>query len=328
MRVRITQIDGKLPNLALMRLSSFHKERGDEIVFTRSVDRSLFDQKYDRVYGSIIFTQSLPLLTRFMRHFPDAIVGGSGSGNLQTIEDVIGEEWDRTDYEPYPDFDASLGYTQRGCRLRCGFCVVPAREGKPKPANTIGEIWRGDPFPRKIFLLDNDFFGQPEMNWRARIDEMISGRFRVCFDQGINIRKITDDEARALAGVEYRDAKFTNRRLYTAWDNLRDEKIFFDGVERLEKAGIPSKHLMVYMLIGYDPSETFERLLHRFNRLVELGVLPYPMLYGSGDDKLKAFQRWVIRGLYRYVPFDEYRRNPEFNRKTGLESGTLAGSLT
>jgi hypothetical protein len=31
MRVRITQLDGKLPNLALMKLSSWHKERGDEV---------------------------------------------------------------------------------------------------------------------------------------------------------------------------------------------------------------------------------------------------------------------------------------------------------
>lgn len=327
MRVRITQIDGKLPNLALMRLSSYHKSRGDEVVFTRSVDRSLFDGNYDRVYGSILFTQSLPLLIRFKRYFPDAIVGGSASGNIRTIEEVIGE-WDRSDYEPYPDFDASLGYTQRGCRLRCGFCVVPAREGKPKPVNTILEVWRGDPFPKKIILLDNDFFGQPERDWRARIDEMIAGRFRVCFTQGINVRKITDNEAKALASIEYRDGKFENRRLYTAWDNLRDENVFFDGIERLEKAGIPPKHLMVYMLIGYDPSETFDRLLHRFNRLVELGVLPYPMVYGSGNDKLKAFQRWVIRGLYRHVPFEEYKRNPEFKRKDKIESGTISVNQT
>ena len=316
MRVRITQIDGKLPNLALMRLSGYHKNRGDEVVFTRSVERSLFDRAYDRVYGSVLFTQSLPLLTRFKRHFPNALVGGSGSGNLRTVEEVIGDEEHRVDYEAYPEFDASLGYTQRGCRLRCGFCIVPDREGKPRPASTIGEIWRGEPWPRKIFLLDNDFFGQTEKDWRGRIDEMIAGRFRVCFNQGINIRKITDDEAKALAGVEYRDAKFTNRRLYTAWDNLRDETVFFDGVDRLEKAGIPPKHLMVYMLIGYDPGETFDRLLHRFDRMVRRGVLPYPMVYGAGTPKLKAFQRWVIRGVYRHVPFDEYTRNPEYAGKT------------
>lgn len=315
MRVRITHIDGKIPNLALMRLSSFHKNRGDEVVFTRSVNYSIFDGKYDRVYGSVLFSQSLPLLERFRRTFPDAIVGGSGSGNLLSVEEIIGENQEGADYEPYPDFDASIGYTQRGCRLRCGFCVVPDREGKPKTAQTIAEIWRGDPFPGKILLLDNDFFGQPERDWRARIDEMIAGRFRVCFSQGINIRKITDDEARALASIQYRDTKFKNRRLYAAWDNLRDEKIFFDGVDRLEKAGIPPKHLMVYMLIGYDPTETFDRLMYRFNRMVQIGILPYPMVYGSGNATLKAFQRWVIRGLYHHIPFEEYSRNPEVKKK-------------
>lgn len=312
MRVRITQIDGKLPNLALMRLSSYHKSRGDEVVFTRKIDRSLFDKYYDRIYGSIIFTKSEPLLSQFLRNFPSAIVGGSASGNCWTIEEVIGGEWNAADYEFYPDFEFSLGYTQRGCRLKCGFCVVPIREGKPKKANRIRDIWRGDPWPKKIILLDNDFFGQPELEWRGRIEEIALGKYKVCFTQGINIRNLTDDQAKALSTIQYRDSKFEQRRLYTAWDNLRDEKVFFDGVERLEKAGIPSKHLMVYMLIGYDPSETFERLLYRFNRMVGLGVLPYPMVYGSGNDKLKAFQRWVIRGLYQYVPFEDYTRNPEF----------------
>ena len=311
MKIRITQIDGKLPNLALMRLSGFHKNHGDEVFFTRNVERSLFEGQYDRVYGSIIFSKSEHLLSVFRQNFPEAIIGGSGSGNLMTIEEIIGNDPVLPDYSFYTDFEASIGYTQRGCRLKCGFCIVPIREGKPKTAQTIAEMWRGEPFPKNIHLLDNDFFGQPEKDWQKRIDEIITGHFRVCFSQGINIRKITDNEAEALASIEYRDTKFAHKRLYTAWDNLRDEKVFFEGVDRLGKAGIPPKHLMVYMLVGYDPTETFERLLYRFNRMVEIGILPYPMVYGSGSTKLKAFQRWVIRGLYRYVPFEEYNRNPE-----------------
>ena len=49
------------------------------------------------------------------------------------------------DYSIYPEFTGSIGFTARGCRLRCGFCVVPRKEGKPRPINTIANIWRGEP---------------------------------------------------------------------------------------------------------------------------------------------------------------------------------------
>lgn len=108
--------------------------------------------------------------------------------------------------------------------------------------------------------------------------------------------------------MQYRDTKFKERRLYTAWDNLKDEEIFFRGVDMLESAGVPPKHLMTYMLIGFDKAETWDRIWHRFNRMVERGIMPYPMVYDRSRKDLLAFQRWVITGLYRVVPWNEYQR--------------------
>ena len=82
---------------------------------------------------------------------------------------------------------------------------------------------------------------------------------------------VNDEAAQALASVRYYDGRFNRRRLYTAWDNLGQEKIFFEGVDRLEAAGIPPRHLMVYMLVGYAPGETMEQVLHRHRRLEERG---------------------------------------------------------
>jgi hypothetical protein len=98
---------------------------------------------------------------------------------------------------------------------------VPQKEGKNRSTNAIAAIWRGDPHPKKLHLLDNDFFGQPE--WRERIAEIRDGGFKVCLSQGINVRLIDDEACEALATIEYRNTKFNERRLYTAWDNLRDE---------------------------------------------------------------------------------------------------------
>lgn len=310
MNVRLTQIDGALPNLALMRLGAWHRANGDEVMFTRSVEPDLFEPQWGRVYGSAIFDFSRHRLDRFTKNFPDAVVGGTGSGNPTTVDWITGD-FDGLDYSGYPDFKESIGFTQRGCRLSCKFCVVPKKEGKPKSASTIAKIWRGHPFPKKLHLLDNDFFGNPE--WRDRIEEIRDGSFRVCLSQGINVRLINDEAASALASIEYRDTKFSERRLYTAWDNIGDEKVFFRGVDTLERNGVPPKHLMAYMLIGYDPLETWGRIWHRFNKMVGRGIKPYPMVYNRRRPDLLAFQRWAVTGLYRIVPWDKYSRETKSN---------------
>ncbi|MFL6600754.1 MAG: radical SAM protein [Steroidobacteraceae bacterium] len=306
MRVRLTQLDGALPNLALMRLASYHLAQRDEIYVTRRIERDLFELPYDRVYGSTIFSSSRGRLERFRQEWPHAIVGGTGSGSDVTVEHYIGPH-PGVDYTGYDDFDASIGFSQRGCRLRCRFWVVPTKEGKNRSVATMMEVWRGEPWPKKVHLLDNDFFGQPEIQWRARIKEIQTLELRVCLSQGINVRLITRETAEALASIEYRDTKFSRRRLYTAWDNLGDENVFFRGIDILEQAGIPPQHVMAYMLVGYDRSETWERIWHRFNRMVDRGIRPYPMVYDRARKDLCAFQRWVNLGLYRIIPWDHYR---------------------
>ncbi len=305
MRVRLTQLDGSLPNIALMKLAHWHRGRGDEVVLTSEWKRGLFEEDYDLVYGSAIFKFSQERLMRFQREWPQAKVGGTGTPYPWTVEEVIGEEdYEHYDYSDYPDVDYSIGFTQRGCRLKCRFCVVPTKEGKARSVNTIENIWRGDPWPKKLHILDNDFFGNPE--WPARIAEIRDGGFRVCLSQGINVRLISEEAAAALATIEYRDTKFTRRRLYTAWDNLHDERVFFRGVDMLERAGIPAGNVMAYMLVGYDKAETWERIWHRFNRMVERGIKPYPMVFDRSRQDLCAFQRWAVTGLYRATTWQEY----------------------
>lgn len=316
MIIRLTQIDGKLPNLALMKLAAWHRTRGDEIRFSRDIERGLLEPAYDRVYGSSIFAFNRDRLTRFQEVWPESIVGGTGTFSSMTVEDITGS-FELYDYSLYPEFRASIGFTQRGCRLSCKFCVVPQKEGKPRSVNSVHAIWRGDPHPKQLHLLDNDFFGQAE--WRSRIREIRDDGFKVCFNQGINVRLVTQEVAEALASVEYRDDQFQRRRLYTAWDNLRDERIFFAGVSKLESAGIPPKHLMAYMLVGFDASETMERLMYRFERMVERGILPYPMVYDRSRADLRAFQRWAVTGLYRAVPFSEYRGSSRAKREVSAQ---------
>lgn len=317
MIVRITQLDGKLPNLALMRLASYHRERGDTVRFERTARRHFDEPDYDAVYGSAIFKFSSRLIEKFRRYFPEAVLGGTGTGELTTVESLIGD-YRGLDYSMHPNFKASIGFTQRGCRLSCKFCVVPTKEGKPRSVSTVHDIWRGPGHPKQLHLLDNDFFGAD--GWQDRIQEIRDGGFKVSFTQGINVRAMTPEVAEALASIQYRDDGFSRRRLYTAWDNLKDEAMFFSGVDTLAEAGVPPSHLMAYMLVGFDKKETWERLFHRFHRMTERGVHPYPMVFDppiNGMDRLqlKRFQRWAVTGLYRAVPFDQYdasiKRKPQ-----------------
>ena len=101
------------------------------------------------------------------------------------------------------------------------------KKRKIRQEATIADIWRGEPWPRELLLLDNDFFGQPA--WRERIAEIRNGSFKVSFNQGINARFLTDEAAEAIASVDYRDDSMKVKRIYTAWDNRKDEQRLFAG---------------------------------------------------------------------------------------------------
>ncbi len=256
----LLQLDGRIPNLALMRLAAHHQARGDHVELgrldtIRRVERRLLEA--DKVYASLIFERTIS-----------------------------------PDYSLYPWFTASLGFSQRGCRLKCPFCIVGRKEGAVREEQTITQLWRGEPWPRHLLLLDNDFFGQPA--WRERIQEIRDGNFKVSFCQGINARMLTDETAEAIASVRYSDDGFTTRRLYTAWDNRKDEARLFRGLEALVRYGVKPEHIMVYMLVGYWPGETAEDRDYRRRRLREFGCKPYPMPFVRTPE-LVGFQRWVVR---------------------------------
>ena len=298
-------LDGSLPNLALMRIAAHHRLLGHEVELRRGKpEPRLIDgiDQPDFVYGSAIFLRTLPVAQRLLMSFPQAVIGGTGFDLTRTLED-IGVTTVATDYSIYPGFTQSIGFTQRGCRLRCGFCVVPRKEGAVSGDQTVTEIWRQEPWPRELILLDNDFFGQS--SWRERIAEIRDGHFKVNFNQGINARFLTDETAEAVASVDFRNVTMQDRRIYTAWDNRKDEQRLFDGLARLVKYGVRPHHIMVYLLIGYWPGETHEDREYRSAKLRDFGALPYPMPY-ERTPELVGFQRWVIGGYDRRVPWKDF----------------------
>ena len=315
MKVLLLQLDGpKLPNVALMRAAAHYRALGWVVAFVfalspAAVDRALA-QHSDAVVvmASLIFERSKPLAQHLLALRADAVVGGTGWDVVTTLE-KIGITTRAQDYSIYPAYRASIGFTQRGCRLECSFCKVPLTEGKVREENTVQSLWRGEGHPRHLHLLDNDFFGQPR--WRERIIEMQDG-FKVSFNQGINCRMLNDEAARAIASVDYRDDSFVEKRIYTAWDSLGDEKALFRGLNALKKAGVSPRHVMVYMLIAYwcprcglvpekcghgEAPRLVEGDFERRAKLREWGAVPYPMPFVRTRETI-GFQCWIVGWAY------------------------------
>jgi hypothetical protein len=329
-RVLLLQLDGTGPNLALMRLAAHHRGLGDDVELRRvagpdAAERRLGDA-FDRVYASAIFERSRPTAERVRRVYPGTIVGGAGLDESMTLEAVGVPTRGPVDYSDWPAFRASLGFTQRGCRYDCSFCKVPRMkaEGRPRPETTVTDIWRGEPWPRWVLLYDNDFFGVP--SWRHVVEELVAGRFRVCFNQGINVRALGDEAAAALASVDYRDDSFRDRRLYTAWDNLGDEARLFRGLALLARHGVRPDDVMVYMLVGYDHDARAARPgltpgdFRRHARLREFGARPYPMPYVRTPE-LRGFQRWVVGAYDKRVPWRDWEAAGYDPRRLGGPRG-------
>jgi hypothetical protein len=308
MNVLLLQLDGKMPNIALMRIAAHHRGQGDFVYLqqVRNKDHDfapgLFD-RWDKVYASLIFTKSQPIAQAVKRAYPDAIIAGSGWNNKRTSDYGIPEEGPR-DYSDYPAFRSSIGFSQRGCRLHCGFCKVPEMEGKVHESATIREIWRGGKWPKEIILLDNDFFGSP--SWREKISEIKGHGFKVSLSQGVNARLMNEEQAAALASIQYRNDAMTRPCIHTAWDNLGDEKPLFRGLKALKKYGVRPDNITVYMLIGYEQPFLVEADFERHRKLREFGCRPYPMPYVRNDE-LRGFQRWIVRRADLMIPWDYFK---------------------
>jgi len=291
MKVGIYDVDSRIPNLALMKLSAHHKAQGDTV----EMYSPLFVDQYDEIYASKVFDFSDGSLL-----LPDRMkIGGTGwSKSIELppeIENLV------PDYSLY-NYPHNIGFTMRGCRLRCSFCVVPEKEGKPKPNSTIPEIWtqRDSDF---IMLLDNDFFGNPL--WSDRINEIRDLDLKVNFSQGLNIRNLKPEQAAAVASVRFRNSHNNEKQVYFAWDDPRHEKLIHKGIARCIEHGITPRQMAFYVLIGYHSTEAED--LHRVEVLREYGCDPYAMPYNKYDPYQRKFTRWVNhKAIFNSVPWSDY----------------------
>lgn len=313
MRVGLYQIDGKWPNLALMKLSAFHKSQGDEVEFYWP----LFDKLYDRVYASKVFQDSSfnPQVSQYIDGRWQ--VGGYGVSDIKLPGEV---EHIYPDYGLY-DINFAIGFTSRGCMRHCPFCIVPEKEGRFRPVADIYEFWHGQ---ARLCLLDNSLNTNGE-HFARILGQLIAvnrrrskERVAVDFSQGLDLRLLTSEQAQLLSKVKLW------KQIHFAWDRIQDEKAILGGLEIIKKSPLSLSKVMVYVLIGYDTTEAED--LYRVAKLAGQGVDPFIMPFNRLDPYQRRLARWVNhKAIFKSVSWGEYGK--PVCRSTGKQVRSSMGQL-
>jgi hypothetical protein len=307
MRVKLVQLDGTLMNLALAKLGTYHRQRGDQVA------RRMADP--DLVYYSAIFTWTADQFRGQTPLEAKAVFGGYPFNDDHLPPEA---EFCKPAYDLW-GVDYSLGYTSRGCIRRCAFCIVPKKEGRIRDYQFVGDFH--DAAHTKIILLDNNFFASPQ--WRRNLEYINNNGLRVCFNQGLDLRLITPEIAGLLADTRSEDHAFKRRRYYFAWDFMKNEKPIRAGLQALLDAGVKGETIVTYVLTMFDT--TCAQDLYRCETLWEkYGVHPFVMKYDRRKDNPfeNHLARWANRpAARRNHTFREYCHNEGFDPEPYLKGG-------
>ncbi len=286
MKIGLIDIDSKIPNLALMKISTYHKLLGNEVALTSP----LFANQFDQCFASKVFDYTnMPILPIWTQ------LGGTG------IEGNNGKKLDPHTEHLMPDYslyncEYAIGFTSRGCDRKCPFCIVPKKEGKWNAVADIYEFWNGQD---RIMLLDNSL-NTNDSHFKKILNQLIKKKVKVDFSQGLDIRHLNDKQAYLLSRVRLW------KRIHFAWDLIQIERYIRRGLEILNKHNL--KYIMFYILIGFN--STPKEDLYRVEILRGLGVDSFVMPYDKFDDYQRKFARWVNhKAIFKSVKWEDYKGN-------------------
>ena len=288
MKIGLFDIDSKYHNLALMKISAWHKSFGDQT----ELYNPLMKKTYNRVYVSKIFSKG----NKEEGYIPkNSIIGGSGY-SLKTVLPYDMEHF-MPDYSLY-NLNYSLGFTTRGCIRNCGFCIVREKEGNIREHAEVEEFLNFK--SNVIVLLDNNFLALP--SHIKKLNHYINKGWIMDFNQGLDIRLVNKENAKLLAKIKhYKQIRF-------AWDFIETEKEVKEGLNILFKAGVKPYQVMVYILCNFNT--TIGEDIYRQQELNNLGVDPFIMLYGEANERMRNLQRWANRRqISKKCKFEDYKVN-------------------
>lgn len=288
--------DSTIPNLALMKISAYHKAIGDIVGFNV--------EDPDKVYCSIIFKKNRHMADglRFLYPNADIDIGGSGYDLKKTLPEYI--ESMTPDYSIYPDNKSYYGFTTRGCIRHCPFCIVHDKEGGFR--RIFGDVdsalrsIMGNHELTEMTFLDNNILA--DRDWFIELCNTLHSRFpkmKVDFNQGLDIRLIDDESAKALSKL----------RPITKWKFAFDMMSYKDkvtkGIEILNR--YIKVRSMVLFYVYVDGDYQIPDAVARCRILKENGATAYAMLNLDVEHtkRMKTFKRWTRPWLFWSCDFDE-----------------------
>lgn len=306
MKIGLIDVDGhNFPNLALMRISAYHKARGDTVEWWWS---DFFH--YDIVYMSKIFSDA------YSKDIPEPInadkVIKGGTGYAIHIENGV-EIFDKEnhhdlppemermfpDYSIYPQYTFAVSMTSRGCPRGCSPCHVAAKEGrKTIKVADVSDFWCGQ---KEIRVLDPNITACREK--RDLMRQYRETGALIDFTQGLDIRLLNDDDIADLNAMRLKNVHF-------AWDDIADDlEAKFEWYTKVGKKNKHGKWGTVYVLVNFNT--TMEENLYRIYTLDRIGFDPYVMIYDKphAQHEIRLLQRWcnnkIIFGACPY--FEDYK---------------------
>lgn len=313
MKVGLIDVDGhNFPNLPLMKLSAYHKSKGDSVEWYEPFT----SENLDRVYMAKVFGFTKDY--EYPIYAKEVIKGGSGYCiTVENGREIYNKELDKPlpdeiehiypDYSIYDIKDTAYGFLTRGCPRNCDFCIVGKKEGlcSVKVAN-LNEFWNGQ---KNIVLLDPNITASKECE--ELFTQLINSNATIEFNQGLDIRMITKEKAELLKQMKIKTIHF-------AWDKYEDKDIILPKLKMFSEVfkNITNK-VMVYVLCNFNT--TIDQDLERIYTIRDLGYQPYVMLYDKSNipkgHELYRLQRWVNNKIvfHKLKDFKDYTRKKNIN---------------
>lgn len=271
-------------NLALEKLRIYHQQKGDYVENYWEPG----DHTYDTVYCSSIFD-----FTPKPKTDQRWICGGTGFDLTTKLPPEIEE------VKPKLNF----GFTTRGCIRNCKFCVVPQKEGWIHSVGDIYDLWDGERKNSRnggeVKLLDNNILAMPDHFYKI-CDQLKQEKIKVDFNQGLDIRLLTNEMAKTLKTLRHKEYKF-------AFDHLEMELLIKKKVDMLQANGINRSKF--YVLVGYDT--TFKQDMQRIKLLRDLGQNAYVMRY-KRDNIYIPLAEWANQPhIFHGMTWEQFLDHPE-----------------
>lgn len=300
MNIGLIAVDSDYPNLALMKISAWHKSQGDSVEWYNP-----FDQ-YDIVYMSKIFSFT-PDYGQWITNTKHIRKGGTGYDLYSVLPEDM--EFAVPDYSLYPSIDnkTAYGFLTRGCPNKCKWCVVPRKEGGIKPYMDVDDVAVDG--RTNLVLMDNNVLACDY--GLEQIQKIIDRGYRVDFNQALDARLVTDDIAKLLAKVRWIDV------IRFGCDTPRQIEECEEAMNMIDSYRKNPAQYLMYTMIGNDFDEALNRLSH-WKTFKRVRIVAQPFRDVDNPHQIvpqwqKDMARWAMRReIYTTCEFKDYEPRKGF----------------